>query len=92
VQRSRSRSVENFAGKSMRVETRSIDTIRNDSNHCYVCTEDGRSFEQLIVEEVLALVWSQDGAVSRLVYLFRPCRKRERKWLPLTRLSGMQAG
>lgn len=40
----------------MRVETGPIDTIRNDLNDYYVYTEDGRSIEELLIEEGLALV------------------------------------
>ncbi len=61
----------------MRVETRPIDTIRNDLNNPYVYTEDSRSIEELLTEEGLALVWSQDGQhLGWFIYLDSVAKKQ----------------
>ncbi|MCH8114710.1 MAG: hypothetical protein J4N63_02710 [Chloroflexi bacterium] len=50
-----------LAGGAIRIETGPPDTVRNDSDHYYLFTADGRSIEEQLVREGLALVWTQDG-------------------------------
>ena len=47
-------------------------------NHYYVYTEDGRSIEELLIEEGLALVWSQDGQhLGWFIYLGSVAKEQE---------------
>lgn len=50
-----------LAGGAIRVEPGPQDTIRNNSDHYYLFTADGRSIEEQLVREGLALSWTQDG-------------------------------
>ena len=50
-----------LAGGAIRIEPGPPDTVRNNSDHYYLFTADGRSIEEQLVREGLALVWTQDG-------------------------------
>ena len=50
-----------LAGGSIRIEPGPPDPVRISSNHFYLFTAEGRSIEEQLVREGLALVWTQDG-------------------------------
>ena len=50
-----------LAGTAIRVEPGPPDPVRISSNHYYLFTAEGRSIEEQLVREGLALVWTQDG-------------------------------
>jgi len=50
-----------MAGGAIRIEPGPTDTVRNNSAHYYLFTGDGRSIEEHLVREGLALIWTQDG-------------------------------
>lgn len=50
-----------MAGGAIRIEPGPTDTVRNNSAHYYLFTADGRSIEEQLVREGLALIWIQDG-------------------------------
>ena len=50
-----------MAGGAIRIEPGPTDTVRNNSAHYYLFTADGRSVEEHLVREGLALIWTQDG-------------------------------
>jgi len=50
-----------MAGGAIRIEPGPPDTVRNNSDHYYLFTAEGRSIEEQLVREGLALVWTQDG-------------------------------
>ena len=49
-----------LAGTSVRVEAGATDTIRRSDDHYYLYTPDGRSIEEILMREGLALAWTQD--------------------------------
>ncbi len=50
-----------LAGGQVRIEPGPVDTIRQARNHYYIFDSDGRSIEEQLIREGLALSWSQDG-------------------------------
>ena len=48
-----------MAGGAIRIEPGPTDTVRNNSAHYYLFTGDGRSIEEHLVREGLALIWTQ---------------------------------
>ncbi|MDA1278941.1 MAG: hypothetical protein O3B95_02730 [Chloroflexi bacterium] len=50
-----------LVGDSFRIEPGPADSIRNDSDHFYMYTSAGKSIEEALVRDGLALVWNLDG-------------------------------
>jgi endonuclease YncB( thermonuclease family) len=68
----------NAAGSAIRIEPGPIDSIRNDDDHFYIYASNGTSIGQQLVEEGLALIWTQDGQhLGRFVYLDAVAKKLE---------------
>jgi endonuclease YncB( thermonuclease family) len=70
--------LQDSAGQAIRIEPGPNDSIRNDDDHYYLYTHDGFSIGQQLVEEGLALIWTQDGQhLGRFVYLDSVAKKLE---------------
>ena len=70
--------VRDAAGNSIRIEPGPEDSVRIGTNHYYLYTRDGFSIEQQLVEEGLALIWTQDGQhLGWFVYLDAAAKKHD---------------
>lgn len=67
-----------LAGNTIRIENGPDDSVRQADNHYYLYTEDGRSIEQVLIDEGLALTWTQDGQHLGWL-LFKDAKAKERE-------------
>lgn len=68
----------NLAATSIRIENGPADSVRRAENYRYVYTANGQSIEQALIEEGLALTWTQDGQHLGW-FLFKDAQAKERE-------------